>query len=104
MIEINGSHRMRMQLDTTKIDDPRKPGGVIDHDFFRSAPRWERERYRSQPRRSLRWCALLMEGFPVGAVDVALEDNRTGADSGERSWRNRQVVADQVEFRQLGLL
>src|SRR5271168_2812184 len=35
MIEICGAHRMRMQLDATKIYDPRKPRSVIDDDFFR---------------------------------------------------------------------
>ena len=76
---------MRMQLDAAEIDDPRKSGSVIDHDFFRSAPRREREGYRSQPRRALRRCALLIKRLAFGAVDVALEDNRTVADSAERA-------------------
>ena len=29
MIEIAGAHRMRMQLDATEIDDPRKPRRVL---------------------------------------------------------------------------
>src|SRR6266404_2953280 len=85
MIEIAGAHRMRMQLDATEIDDPRKPRRVIDNDFFRSASRRERERYRSQPRGALRWCALLIERLTFGAIDVSLEDKRTVSDSGERA-------------------
>ena len=104
MIEIAGAHRMRMQLDASKIDDPCKPGGVIDHDFFRSASRWKCERNRSQPRGALRRCSLLIERLAFGAVDVSLEDKGTVADSGERARCDRQVVANQIELRELGLL
>jgi len=104
MIEIAGAHRMRMQLDATEIDDPRKPRRVIDNDFFRSASRRERERYRSQPRGALRWCALLIERLTFGAIDVSLEDKRTIPDSGQRARRDRQIVANQVQFRELCLL
>ena len=93
-----------MQLDATEIDDPRKPRRVIDNDFFRSASRRERERYRSQPRGTLRWCALLIEGLTFGAIDVSLKDKRTVPDSGERARRDRQIVTDQVDFRELCLL
>jgi hypothetical protein len=88
MIKIAGAHRVRMQLDATKIDDPRKPRRVIDNDFFRSASRRERECYRSQPRGPLRWCALLIERLTFGAIDVSLEDQRTVPDSDERARRD----------------
>jgi hypothetical protein len=104
MIKIFGAHGMRMYLNATKVDDPRKASRVIDNDFFRSASRRERERYRSQPRGALRWCALLIERLTFGAIDVSLEDKRTFPDSGERARRNRQVVADHVKFRELCLL
>ena len=95
---------MRMQFDAAEIDDPRKPCWVIDHDFFRSASRRERERYRSQPRGVLRWRALLIERLTFGAIDVSLEDKRTVPDSCERARRDRQIVANQVQFRELCLL
>ena len=95
---------MRMQLDASQIDDPCQPRGIIDDDFFRSAARRERERDRSQPRGALRWRALLIKRLAFGAVDESLEDERTIADSGERARRDRQVVADEIEFRELGLL
>src|SRR5271154_4682696 len=98
MIEIGGAHRMRMQLDAAKIYDPCQPGSVIDNDFFRSAARREREGYRPQPLGALRWCALLVEGLAFGAVDVSLEDERTVTDSSERAPRDRQVVANQIQF------
>jgi len=92
-----------MQLDAAKIDDPRKPRCVIDNDFFRGASRRERECYRLQPRWALRWCAFLIERLTFGAIDVALEDKRTVPDTKERARRDRQVVAHQVKFRELGL-
>src|SRR5271166_1752038 len=104
MIEIAGTHRMRMQLDATEVDDPCKSRRVIDNDFFGSASRRERQRCRSQPWRALRWCALLIERLTFSAVDVSLEDKRTIPDSGERARRHRQIVANQVQFRELRLL
>jgi hypothetical protein len=94
MTEVAGAHRMRMQLDATKIDHPRKPRRIVDNDFFRGASRRKRERYRSQPRGALRWCALLVERLTFGAIDVSLEDKRTIPDSGQRPRRDRQIVAN----------
>jgi hypothetical protein len=37
MLKIAGAHGMRMELNATKIDDPRKSCRVIDNDFFRRA-------------------------------------------------------------------
>jgi exodeoxyribonuclease-3 len=95
---------MRMQLDASEVDDPCKPGTIIDNDLFRCASRRERERYRSQPLGALRRRALLIERFTLGAIDVSFKDNGTVADSGERARRNRQVVADEVKFQEPGLL
>lgn len=87
-----------MQLDATKIYDPCKPCSVIDNDFFCRAARREREGYRPQPLGALRWCALLVEGLAFSALDVPLEDERTVPDSSERARRDRQVVANQIQF------
>ena len=47
--------------------------------------------------------ALLVEGLAFGSVDETLQDDGTILDSGEGSWGDGEVVADQVEFRELGL-
>ena len=57
---------------------------------------------RSQSGRSLRR-ALLVERLALGAVDEALQHKRAIADSGERSGRYRQVVAHDIELRELHL-
>ncbi len=48
-------------------------------------------------------CALLIERLAFGAVDEALENQRTIPDSGESARRDRQVVAHEIEFRELRL-
>ena len=101
MIEIAGAHRMRMQLDAAQVDDPGEPRRVIDDDLFRGAARRERQRYGSQPRRPLGGRALLIKRLAFGAVDETLENDRTIPDSGERARRDRQVVAHEVELREL---
>jgi hypothetical protein len=46
---------------------------------------------------------LLIEGFAFGPVDETLEDERTILDSGERAGGDGEIVADEVEFGELGL-
>jgi hypothetical protein len=41
MVEIAGTYGMRVQLNAAQVDNPGQPGRIIDHDFFRSAPRRE---------------------------------------------------------------
>ncbi len=47
--------------------------------------------------------ALLVEGFGFGSVDEALEDDGAVADAVQRAGRDREIVADEVELRELGL-
>ena len=97
----HGAYRVRMQLDAAQVDDPREPRRIIDHDLFGSASRRERQRYCSQPREALRGRALLIERLTFGAVNEALENHRTIPDSGQSARRDRQIIADEVEFRDL---
>src|SRR4029077_17802007 len=90
---------MGMQFNTTQIDDPGEPGRIIDHDFLGGPARRERQRDGSQPGRPLGWRAFLIKGFCLGAVDETLENNWTISDSGERAWRNGQIIAHKIEFR-----
>ena len=104
MIEIARAHRVRMQLDAAQVDDPREPRRVVDDDLFRGAARGKRERHRSQPGGPFRGRALLIERLAFGAVYEALEHDRPVADAGESARRDRQVIAHEVELRELGLL
>ncbi len=90
---------MRMQLDAAQVDDPGQPGRIIDDDFFRGAARRERQRDGSQPGGPLGGRALLIKRLALGAIDEALENDRTIPDSGQRARRDGQVVADKIEFR-----
>ena len=70
-----------MQFDAAQIDDPRKSGGIVDHDFFRGSARWKRQRDGSQPIGPLGRRALLIESLAFRAVDESFEDDRTISDS-----------------------
>ena len=48
-------------------------------------------------------CPLLVERLALGAVDEALQDDRAIADAGQRSRRDGEVVADEVELAELCL-
>jgi len=50
MVQISGAHGMRMQLDTSQIDDPSETSGVVNDNLLCRAPRWKRQRHCSQPR------------------------------------------------------
>jgi hypothetical protein len=52
----------------------------------------------------LRKAQDLIEGLAIGAVDEALENQRTIPASGESARRVRQIVAHDIEFRELCLL
>ena len=103
MIEIAGAHRVRMQLDAAEVDDPGEAGRVVDHDLLGGAPGRKGERHRPQPLRPLLGRALLVERLALGAVDEALQHDRPIADAAQRAGRHREVVADEVELRELRL-
>src|SRR5437868_10584625 len=99
MIEVGGTHGMRMQFDTTKVDHPGKSSRVIYDDFFCGASGREGKRHGAQPRRALLRRTLLIERWSLGAIHEPLEDDRTVPDSSKRARRNRQVVTNKIEFR-----
>src|SRR6266404_1067005 len=92
-----------MQFDTTQVYDPGEPSGLIDDHLLRFAARREGQRNRSQPGGPLFGCAFLIKRLGFGAVDEALENNRTIPDSSKSARRNRQIVAYEIEFRELRL-
>ena len=68
---------MRVELDAAQVDDPGEARGIVHDDLLGSAPRRERQGYRSQPGGPLVGRALLIERLALCAVDEALEDDRT---------------------------
>jgi hypothetical protein len=55
-------------------------------------------------RGSLAGSAFLIVGLALGAIYEALENQRTIPDSNENTRRNRQIVAYEIEFRELRLM
>src|SRR5678815_1459030 len=61
MLQIAGTHGMRVQFNAAQVYNPRKAGRIIDYDFLRSTTRRKRQRHRAEPRRSLLRRTLLIE-------------------------------------------
>src|SRR6185437_16392557 len=60
---------------------------------------WKRKRDRAQPLGTLLRRTLLIKSRGLGPVHEALENNRTVPNSSQRTRRNRQVITDEIEFR-----
>ena len=80
-----------------------KPSRIIDHDFFRRAAGRKGKRDCSQPGRPFGGRALLIKRLTLGPVYVTFENQRTIPYSTESARRDRQIVADKIEFRELRL-
>ena len=92
-----------MELDAAQIDDPGQPRCIIDDQLFRRTAGGKGKRGSSQPSWAVGWRALLIKCFTFGAVDKPFENDRPIHNSGESAGRDRQIVAHDVEFRELRL-
>src|SRR5215469_15248932 len=99
MIEISRADRMWVQLNAAEIHDPGEPRGIANDNFFGHSARRKRQSYGSQPRRALGWSPLLIKRRLLCPIDETFENDRTISNSGESSGRNRQVVMNEIEFR-----
>src|SRR3954454_12306350 len=90
---------MRVQFDATQFDYPRKPGCVIYNNFFCGATGGKRKRDRAQPGGALLGRTLLVKRWSFSPVHESFEDDRTIANSSQGARGNRQIVANQIEFR-----
>ena len=102
MFEIMRTHRVRVEFNAAEIDDPGETCGIIDDQLFGSAAGREGKGYRSEPVRVVGRRALLIEGGLFRAVDEPFQNDGAIADTGERTRGDGEVVADQVEFGDLG--
>src|SRR5579872_2144874 len=98
MIEIGGSHWMRVQFDAAQVNDPGKSGSVIDHYFFGSSAGRERQRDRTQPGRALFWRALLIKRLPFGAVDETLQHHRPILNPSQRTQSDGEIILNKFEL------
>src|SRR5215208_2712459 len=103
MMEIAGTHRMRMQLDAAQVYDPCQSRCIVDHDFFCYSARRKRQGSGSQPVRMISRCTFLIKGLAFCSIDKSLQNDRTILDSSHGARRDGQVVTYQLEFGEPGL-
>ena len=103
VVQIEGAYGVRMELDTAQVNDPCEPRRIMHDYLFRSTARRERERHSPQPRRTVGGRTLLIKRLALGAVNKALENDGTVLYSGQRSGRDREVVANDIQLRKFRL-
>src|SRR2546430_383707 len=99
MLEIVGANRMRIQVDTSEIDDPRELRRIPYDDLFRRPTRREPQLHGFDPFRSSSRRALLEEEVAFDAVDVPLHRHRPAGHTAHRPVTDGDVVVDEIELR-----
>jgi hypothetical protein len=103
MLEVAGAHRVRVQLDAAEVDDPGQPRRVVT--TISSAVRPEgNDSVPCEPSGPLVGRALLVERLALGPVDEPLQHDRPVAIPASAPRSDREVVADDVELRELAHL
>ena len=103
MIEVFGAHRVRVQLETSEVREPGERRRVARHDLLRDAARREAQLDHIDPGRAALGRALLIEVLAFDAVGIAHEHVRAAAGAAQRSFRDGDVVAREVELGVLRL-
>jgi hypothetical protein len=99
VIEVLGTDRVRVEVDTAEIDDPCEPSGVVDDDFVGGPPGREGERRRPDLLRQVLGSPLLEERLTRRTIDEALERHRAPARAAQRTVGDREVVLHEIELR-----
>lgn len=83
MFQIAGANGMGVEFDTTEVDDPCQARRIINHYFFRSSAGWKRQRYSSQPGRTLLGRTFLVKGWLLATVYKSLQNDWPILNSGQ---------------------
>src|SRR5262249_34415326 len=103
MLEVLGTYRVWVQLEATEVREPGQRRRVTRHDLLRRAARGKAQLDHLDPRWAAPGRALLVEVLAVDALRVANEHVGTATNPAERSLRDGDVVADQIELGVLRL-
>ena len=98
MIEIFGSHGMRMELQACQIGEPRERGSVARYHLVGTAPRREADRDDLDPLRPGFGRPLLIEELVRDAIGIAHEHVGPAARSAQSAGSHREVVLHEVEL------
>src|SRR5262245_73291 len=98
MIQVRGADGMRIEVDAPEVDDPQQLRRVTYDDLAGRTSGRKAELDGLDPVRVLVRRPLLEERLALGAVHVALEDDRTPGDSPDGPLGDRRVVSGQIEL------
>ena len=103
MVEVVGTHGVRIEVDAAEVDDPGQGRRVVDDDLVGRPARRERELRRPDPVGRVVRRALLEERLLGDPIDEPLEGHRAAADTGQRPVGDGEVVLDEVQLRVPGV-
>ena len=99
MVQVGGTHGVRIEVDAAEVDDPGQLRGVAHDDLLRGTAGRKRELHGLDPSGTRCRGAFLKEGLPLCPIDEPLEGHGAAANAAQRSFRDGHVIADQVELR-----
>jgi hypothetical protein len=98
MLEVVGSYRVRVEVDTSEVDHPDELGFIAHHDLMCGAPRGKAQLDRLDPLWARLGSSLLKERLSLRSVDETLERHRPSRDAAQGALGHAQVEADKVEL------
>src|SRR5690606_4735600 len=102
MLEVLGTHGMRMKLEAREIREPDERSRIARHDLFGRSPGREAKLDDVDPVGTLLRGTLLIEECALDAVRIAYEHARASPCGVQRAVGDGQVVAHDVELRMPG--
>jgi hypothetical protein len=99
MVEVLGTDRVRMELETAEIGEPYEIRCCARHDLVGAAPRRKADRDDLDPWRPRDGCAFLIKEAGVDPVRIADQHVRSAPCAAQRAFRDHDVVADEIELR-----
>jgi hypothetical protein len=98
VIEVLGADRVRVEIETAEVGDPREPRRLVHDDLVRGPSRGEGQGCDPHPVRPVVGSPLLEERLLLGAVDEALERHRAAAHAHQGTIGHGEEVAHEVQL------
>src|SRR5437899_1308026 len=98
MVEVVRPYGVRVEIDASEVDHPRKLRGVADHDLLGGPTRWKAQLHGLDPLGAGGRGALLEEELALCSVGIALQGHGTPRNAPQGTVGDQEVVTDQIEL------